>query len=427
MSADPQRGEDRRRADRISGSWPSYTLGLFALSMAGQLSFLIALRARELGADFQTIGLLAGVTASVPALFAIPGGAIVDRWGARRVFVLAALVAAVACGGMAFLDRVAGLFLLAPVAGTAVATAWTAVQSQVTGLAGGLARAVHTGRLSLFTNLGDMAGPLLAGTGAQFLGPGRAFLVPATYALLFTAVGWAGLPQRTATGTRTIRGVGVGEAYGLLRRAPMQVALLLTSARLWIQVVYLTFLPVYLVDQGIGAGRAGTVMATSGLVAAVTAPLAAGAARRWSQRRVTTVALAGGAAVVAVTPALANIPGAYVIVLFVGLGSGLSLPLLLSLTTSAAPEGHRGIALGLRATVNQVAAAAAPMAVGPVLTGAGAIAGFASGGGAAVVLLGLATVRHRHTGLDGTIEGGRRRGRQARRPPSACEAADGGP
>src|SRR5680860_1470088 len=73
---------------------------------------------------------------------------------------------------------------------------------------------------------------------------------------------------------------------------------------------------------------------------------------------------------------------------------GLSLPLLISIVTTAAPAHKRGVALGLRDMVNQSAATIAPVVVGPLITALGMALGFTTGGVVGGALLVAARLTH---------------------------------
>jgi MFS transporter, DHA1 family, inner membrane transport protein len=172
----------------------------------------------------------------------------------------------------------------------------------------------------------------------------------------------------------------VRSALGMLGVAGIQIAMLLTFARLWTAYVYTSFFPVYLVDAGLGPALAGTVMSMSGLVSAAVAPSAGFWARRFDEESVAGLGLACGATALVLAPHVTTVPAVFIVPALVGLGQGLSLPLLLSITSAAAPPGQGGVALGLRAMSSQVAAMGAPVVVGPAIAGLGPVLGFGLGG-----------------------------------------------
>lgn len=373
----------------------SYSSGLIGLSVSGQVSFLVALRVRELGGGFDDIGLIAGVSALVPAFLAVASGAIIDRIGALRVFTVATFVSVLTILTMTtFTDH--RLFLLSgPVLATSTMASWTASQLYVTGLGEGIARVVHIGRFSAATNIGELTGPLMAGAAVQVLGPQRGFLVPAVYSSLFVVLGLRLLARSATSSTLgSTPGPAVPDerstTLSLLRRPPLRRALTLSTSRLWASVVFLNFVPAFLVDAGLTELIVGAAMSMTGLVATFVSPVAGRLAARAGELRVMGIALAVGAAAVMLVPFLTSIPFVFVPPILLGVANGLTLPILLSLTTAAVPPARGGTALGLRSMVNQFAATAAPLVVGLLLGSFGGAVGFLAGGVGAGALAGLA-------------------------------------
>jgi len=379
-------GVDRRSARPLA---LAYASGAFGLAMTAQVTFLVPLRARELGASFDIIGLLIGSGALAAALSSVSCGAVIDRLGPKRTFILGAAGTAVLSLLFVLVTSYWWFFLLQPVLGIARNLGWVASQGYITSVGTPQERPKLAGRFSFFSSVGQMAGPVLVGGAAQLFGFRLALLVPAVYALCFVLLGLLLTETRSAdhATTRTAQGIGIRTALELIALRGIQVAMLLTFARLWVGHIYSTFLPVYLVDTGFEPGVVGTVMATSGLVAALMAPTTGFWTRYMSQQATAVVGLAAGAVALLLAPHVAVIPLVYLVPAFVGIGHGLSLPLLLSIVTTAAPADKRGVALGLRGTVNQTAATAAPVIVGPLITAVGMGLGFTTGGVVAIAML----------------------------------------
>lgn len=375
----------------------AYVIGAFGLAISAQITFLVPLRARELGAGFDVIGLIVGSGALAAAAMSVPSGAIIDRLGPKWSFVFGTGATAVVSLGFVMVTNYWWFLALQPLHGVARNLAWVASQGYITSFASDAERPRLTGRFSFFGNVGQMAGPLLVGGAAGLVGFQFALLVPATYSLMFALLGLALRETRAAEhgATRERQGVGLGAAVRLLGLRGIQVALLFTFARLWTGAVYNTFFPVYLVDRGVSPSLAGTVMAVSGLVAAAMAPTTGYWTRFVSQQTATTVGLGCSALALVLAPQVATVPWVFVVPALIGIGSGLSLPLLISIVTTAAPDGSRGVALGLRGMVNQTAATAAPVLIGPLMGALGLLLGFTTGGLLAGVL--LAGARWLHT------------------------------
>lgn len=363
-------------------AWPAYVSGAFGLAITAQINFLVPLRAHELGASLDRIGIIVAAGAAAPAVLSVPLGSLIDRIGPRRSFMLGTGAAAVASVVFVAVTNYWWLLALQPVLGASRNLGWVASQSYITSLGVGERRASMTGRFSSFSSVGQMAGPVLVGGVAQIVGFRFGFLFTAAYAAGFFTLGTF-LTETSGTGsggTGRRQGLSLRSIAGLIAVRGMQVGLMLTFVRLWVTWVFATFFAVYLVESGLQPGLVGVVMATSGLVATLLAPTAGIWTRFVREETVTILALSCGAAGLFLAPHVSTVPFVFIVPACNGVGLGLSLPLLLSIVTGAVPEEKRGMALGLRAMANQSAAAAAPVAVGPVIAGLGALLGFTFGG-----------------------------------------------
>src|SRR5215216_4513887 len=142
-------------------------------------AFLVPLRARELDAPLDQIGIIVGAGAVVPALLSVWSGELSDRFGARRTYIGGTLVSA-AMGLLLF--PVTNYWLLLPiqlVMGFARSTAWVASQTYVANMGRPDERATHMGRLSFATNAGTVVAPLAIGQVANLVGYQWSFSVMA--------------------------------------------------------------------------------------------------------------------------------------------------------------------------------------------------------------------------------------------------------
>lgn len=374
----------------------AYAIGAFGLGMTAQVNLLVPLRARELGASFETIGLIVAAGAVAPAMFSVFLGALVDRLGPRRAFILGTLLSAAIAAAFTLVTDYWILALLQVAMGGVRSLGWIGSQSYVTSIGRPDERAAIAGRFGFFSNVGPMIGPLLAGGAAQLIGLRLAFLCITVYALSFTVLGLS-LAETTDAAERAARhkGVGVRTALRLLRMRGMQVVLLLSGARLWTNWVWGTFFPVILADAGLALGAVGTVVFVRALVSTLTAPTTGYWTRLMGKQIATAVGLGSGVLGLIVSPLFTSVPAAYIASILVGIAIGVSLPLLLSIVADVVQEDERGVALGLRVSVNQSAAAVAPVLVGPLIAALGAVMGFTMSGGIAALMVGGALVLHR--------------------------------
>jgi MFS transporter, DHA1 family, inner membrane transport protein len=272
--------------------------------------------------------------------------------------------------------------LINPLIGMLRNVAWLASQSYVTGAGSVAERPRLTGRFGFFSNIGQMLGPVLVGTAAGLVGYRLAFLVPAVYSAVFATLGWylVEVPTADEDAISEPHGAGIRSAIGLLAVRGMQVALLLTFVRLWTGHVYSIFFSVFLVDNGLDPAVAGVVIGTSGFVAAAMSATSGFWTRFVTPQAATTMGLSCNAVALIIAPHTSALPFVFIVPVLIGIGTGLSLPLLISIVTLAAPDGKRGVALGLRGLVNQTAATAAPIMIGSMMTVLGLTLGFSAGG-----------------------------------------------
>jgi len=366
--------------------WLAYLTGGFGLALNAMMSFLLPLRATDLGISIGVIGLLLGVKGAVEALTSMPIGGLIDRMGPRRAFIIGTTGATALVSLYALATSVLALVLLQIAVGALRPMAWVGSQSFVSGLREGADRARDTGRLSFVATGAQIIAPLLVGFGAQAFGTGPAFFLFAAYCAIFVLVGLA-LPKGSDVGSSgAIKRRGLVDGLRLFSNREIRVAMYLSAARLWINGAWVAFFPLLLVTTGTSEGSASTVVASMAVVGTILSPASGKLAQRFRIEYLTAFSLICGAAGVALAPALASLPGAYLSAFLLGIGHGISLPMLLVLVSRAVPPDQRGLALGLRSSVNQAAAATAPPLVALLIGATAASIGFPL---AAAVGLGL--------------------------------------
>jgi len=387
----PRHATDGEGSERVEEAIPrwyllAYLTGGFGLALNAMMNFLLPLRATDLGISIGLIGVLLGVKGAVEAVASVPIGGLIDRMGPRRAFLIgtAGSTALIVLYGLA--TSVLALLVLQMAVGVLRPMAWVGSQSFVSGLREGADKATDTGRLSFVATGAQIIAPLLVGFGAQAFGTGPAFYIFAGYCAIYVLIGLL-LPKGSDSGSSgATKRRGLAEGLKLLSIPGIRVVMFLSAARLWINGAWVAFFPLLLVTSGISEGSASTVVSSMAVVGTMLSPMSGRLAKRFRVEYLTAFSLICGAAGVALAPALASIPAAYGSAFLLGIGHGISLPMLLVLVSRAVPADQRGLALGLRSSVNQAAAAAAPPLVAAVIGATAAAVGFPL---AAVVGLGL--------------------------------------
>lgn len=375
--------------------WLAYLTGGFGLALNAMMNFLLPLRATDLGVSIGVIGLLLGVKGAVEAVGSVPIGGLIDRIGSRRAFIVGTTAATVLISLYAVTTTILGFLLLQIAVGLVRPLAWVGSQSFVSGLRDGADRARDTGRLSFVATGAQIVAPLIVGFGAQAFGTGPAFFVFAGYCALFVVVGLL-LPRGSDIGSAgASRRRGLADGLRLLRIRGMRVVVYLSGARLWINGAWVAFFPLLLVTSGVSEGAASTVVSSMAVVGTMLSPISGRLAQRFRVEYLTAASLVSGGLGLIVAPFVDGLPAAYLSALLVGVGHGISLPMLLVLVSRAAPPDSRGLALGLRSSVNQAAAALAPPVVATVIGATAAVVGFPLAGSVGLLLVGIAIGTHR--------------------------------
>lgn len=381
--------------------WSAYLSGGFGLSVSAMLGLLVPLRADELGIAVAGIGVIVAARSLSETVLAVPLSAVTARLGTRGAFVLSAAACAVVSAAFVLAEGFWALFALNVAIGAGRSLGWVASQAYVSTQGRPEHRARDTGRFSFASNAGQMITPLLVGGAAAVVGYRWAFLVIAAYCALFVGVGLLLPRPRSRSGSDRVRLRAAAGLFGLPR---IQMAMLLTFVRLWVPNIWTPLFPLLLVSAGASAPEAAAVVSSAAAVATAVNLLTGRLSRLAPPEVLCAVALGLAVVGLVVSPFLATLPGAFLPAVLVGIGNGLSLPLLIVLVSEAAPRGQKALALATRNAVNALSATLGPLGTGLLVGGLGATAAFPAMGGLAALLLGGVAVLRRRTG--GIPDGG---------------------
>jgi MFS family permease len=388
----------------------SGAMGLVTVTLSA-FDTLVPLEAVRQGAGAATVGVLVALPNLFPIALGLVAGRLVDRGGAGRWLVagaagmvLAPVVATLLAGlaPLAFAQVVLGLFHLfvnlASLSVVASISSREALQHRY----GWYATSLAAGR---------MVGPLLAGFTADLAGFRVAFAAVAAVAFVATlatvavhrrlaasrpdradeqdAPRMAHAPSGQAPASAPIASQGWRAVTDTAANPGVQLAMLASSGVFVAIAVRQAFLPVYLAGLEYPASTIGSLLSLGALAAVlvrVVLPrvtgLFGGAARALVVCMATVAVAVGALGVVETLAPLA------LLTLLAGLGTGLGLPLSIATVASHVAPERRGLAFGLRLTVNRSAQLVAPLVVGGLVGAAGFAVGFAVAG----ALLGLAAV-----------------------------------
>lgn len=341
----------------------------FSQSMS---ALLVPLWALALHAPASIIGLDVAAASLAPMAFSIPIGAAADRLGSRRIVVIGSLLAFLATALCAAVPNYWLLGLWQTLAGLGRSAAWIGAQTLITKSAKGSTRTGRVGWLSLSAQIGNFLGPVLAGLLVAHLGILIAFLTSsvAIGAVAVLVAVWPGRDPAPTLAREANRAPGADfvRAFKLIRSRPMQVMSVATVVRLSMVALRVSFYVVFLHQWGFNPVTIGLIFSLCSMASAVAAALAGVAARHVGQFTLLWLGLLGmmaGMALAPLNPIFGYQTGC--MILF-GLGNGTSQPALISLLAEATSSGERGLALGLRTTLNRVAQVGCPLLLGILAT-----------------------------------------------------------
>lgn len=390
----------------------AWLAGGYGLGLNIMINFLAPLRASELGASLFWIGIIVGVPAVGPAVFGFAIGAVSDRLGARRTFQLATAGTVVTTGAMALAGSWQMLLVLQVLHGPLRAAGWVSSQSYITAIDDDPDNRIrNTSRFAFVTASSRTVMPLAVAAVADWFGLRFAFVAVAVYSALYFLLalsladrGPAAAPEeevsaQAAAGAGSDPGRGEAgqsrrDAVDLLRNPGIQVAFLLSFARVWASSVLVAFYSLLLVQEGLSKTVAGLVVSANAGTAMVMTLLVTRLSHALSKQALTALGLAAGAVGFALVPATGGSALAFIPAVLVGIGEGFSLPLLIAIVGEVAPARLQGMAIGMRIGVNQGAQFTASTLMGVVTGAVGLAAGFPVAGAVTAAVLAAAMARH---------------------------------
>jgi len=163
-----------------------YITGLFAMGYTEFYTFLIPLYGLSLGMSAGEIGMLVGGRSLLAVFLSIHIGVLMDRFGTRRVTLFFVWTAMALAPVFPLVPWFWPLLLLQVVNGAALNFAWSGSQTLIAQLAEG--EAEYIGRFSFFARFGTTLTPMISGVAWDWGGAWPAYLLGAVWGLVLTIV-----------------------------------------------------------------------------------------------------------------------------------------------------------------------------------------------------------------------------------------------
>lgn len=366
-----------------------YATGMFSHSMRQMAVVVIPLWAVLLDASPLMIGIVIGARSVMPIFFAIHGGVLMDRFGARRVLL--------AAGGLATLLPL--MFPAAPWIAALIAFQLLAGLAENIGvlgahtLVGQFAKgsSTHTGRLSFVIFIGQFAGPPLVGAAWDLMGPWGAF----GFLCFWASCGLVAAsllpesarpkaedpndadPRKGSSVSSLIPSRGdYASTIKLLLAGGVAVVLAVTGMRYVGIAIQGSFYVVYLEQLGITGMAIGLLLTAAGALAAAGSVVAGWLARFASPLALLFGSVAVSVALICITPLLGSYLALVIASSLRGASLGISSAVSLSALSGLVADDIQGRAFGLRMTINRALSAVLPVLMGVVVELVGLEAGF---------------------------------------------------
>lgn len=356
------------------------------------------------GASAGVVGVVVGLSGIAPFAVSIHAGALVDQRGSPVVYL--ASVVLFGLGG-AILTALHGVPAIG-VAYTLMAVAnigfAVAAQAIVAGASTDATRIRNYGYYSLWNSAGAVAGPIIGGFIAGRFGYAAAF--SAVWILMLPSLAVASSLRHVPRSPR--RAVSLRTAYTLagtiLRQRGVGAILFISAMMVCAQALQQSFYPLYLAKAGLPAPMIGLLVAAVSLASMVVRTLLAGGVA-WLGTAGSlvgaTVLVAGAFAAIPFLHAFWPLAAASGLM---GASLGFTQPLTMSLLVESVAAELWGVALGLRQSMQRVAAIVSPLVFGAASAARGVESAFFVG---AAAMLGAAGIMTRFAEQIGRRDGGR--------------------
>src|SRR5271156_5584772 len=375
------RGETQARPTGLSNPAPIYAVGLFGMGYTDFYIFLIPLYGLSLGMSASQIGLLVGGRSLLAVFLSIHIGVLMDRFGTRRVTLFFVWTAIVLAPVFPLLPWFWPLLLLQLVNGGALSFAWSGAQTLIAQLAEG--EAEYIGRFSFFARIGTPVAPLAAGLAWDFGGAWPAYMIGALWGVVLT-VALLRAPEAKERRAPASAGFRLSDilprftdyasCFALMALPAVATSMAIIFLRTATQGVQSSLYIIYLDGIGLVGTTIGLLFAAIEIFSGLGHLFAGRAMRLGDPQKTMLSGTVFSIVLICVTPFLG---GFYALLLAAnivrGWLQGVVQPMMFSVQAKAVGPYRQGAVVGLRQTMNRLAAIVIPPAMGAIADHWGAV------------------------------------------------------
>jgi MFS family permease len=356
-----------------------YVAGPFAQGYTEVYNFLIPLYGLSLGMNASKIGMLVGARSLLAVFLSIHVGVLMDRFGTRRVTLFFVWTAMALAPVFPLLRSFWPLLLLQIVNGGALQFAWSGSQTLIAQLTEG--EAEYLGRFSFFARFGTTAAPMIAGVAWDFGGAWPSYALGFAWGVALT-VALLRAPEVQ---------IGAGDGRGPNRRARIRVSDVLPRLPDYVRCFALMAIPavattmaiiflrtatngvqsslyvIYLRGVGLTGTSIGILFAAIEITSGLGSLFAGRAMRLGDPQRTMLSGTVLSILLICVTPFTGGIFALLVMAQASrGWLQGVVQPMMFSVQAKAVGPHRQGSVVGLRQTMNRMAAIVIPPAMGAI-------------------------------------------------------------
>ena len=323
----------------------------------------VTLQALREGASTATVGVILALYALLPMLCAVAAGRFSDRVGVRKPMLVGSTGLVLGSLLPLLFTGLPVLLVSACVVGFSFMVGQVATQNATGELGPPSERAQNFSLLALGYSTSGFLAPLVLGFTIDHGGFKVAFgllaLLPFVPIIVLSR-GMVNLPGPHPAHSRSMAGGAIALLRHRTLRRVFAMNVLLSMAWDLHQIV----IPVYGTQIGLSASAIGLILGSFGAATFLVRLFMPWIARRANEYQVLTGALVIGGIVYFVFPFSTTAPALMALSFCLGLGLGMSQPMVMSLLHTHAPEGRMGEAAGVRMSLVQAMAVTVPLTFG---------------------------------------------------------------
>jgi len=362
-----------------------YITGLFSMGYVDFYIFLMPLYGLSLGMNAGQIGLLVGARSVLAVFLSIHIGVLMDRFGTRRVTLTCIWIAIALAPVFPLIPWFWPLLLVQIVNGGALSFAWSGSQTLIAQLAEG--EAEYLGRFSAFARVGTAVAPIIAGAAWDLGGAWPAYMLGALWGAVLTLALLRAPEAEIAPSAEPRRRVRLTDltprlsdyiaCFALMTIPAVAATMAIIFLRTAANGVQFSLYVVYLDGIGMTGTTIGLLFTAIETASGIGSLFAGRAMRLGDPLRTMLSGTVLSICLICATPFL----GGIFILLFTaqfarGWLQGLVQPMMFSIQAKAVGRHRQGSVVGLRQTMNRMAAIVIPPVMGAVADGWGATESF---------------------------------------------------